>query len=184
MYRRALAIEEHSFGPEHPRVAVELGNLAQLLQHTDRQAEAEPLMRRALAIAEKSFGPEHPAVTSKLNNLARLLQDTNRPKEAESLIKRALAIDEHSFGLEHPKVATDLNSFAILLQATNRLGDAEALMRRAVEILLNFTRATSHPHPNLEKAIANYTRLLQAMGRSQEEIHTTLRQLDPEFYRE
>ena len=38
--------------------AVALDNLAQLLQATNRLAEAEPLMRRALAIDEKSFGPE------------------------------------------------------------------------------------------------------------------------------
>ena len=39
-----------------------LNNLAQLLQATNRLAEAEPLYRRALAIDEKSFGPEHPDV--------------------------------------------------------------------------------------------------------------------------
>ena len=39
-------------------MAIDLNNLAQLLQATNRLAEAEPLMRRALAIDEKSFGPE------------------------------------------------------------------------------------------------------------------------------
>ncbi len=48
--RRALAIDEKSFGPDHPNVAIDLNNLAQLLQATNRLAEAEPLMRRALAI--------------------------------------------------------------------------------------------------------------------------------------
>ena len=60
--RRALAIDEKSFGPDHPNVAIRLNNLAQLLQDTDRLDEAEPLMRRALAIDEKSFGPDHPDV--------------------------------------------------------------------------------------------------------------------------
>ena len=60
LMRRALAIDEKSFGPEHPNVAMGLNNLAQLLQDTNRLAEAEPLMRRALAIDEKSFGPDHP----------------------------------------------------------------------------------------------------------------------------
>ena len=58
--RRALSIHEKSFGPEHPDVAGNLGNLGLLLQATNRLAEAEPLMRRALAIDEKSFGPHHP----------------------------------------------------------------------------------------------------------------------------
>ena len=43
--RRALAIDEHSFGPDHPNVATDLNNLAQLLKATNRLAEAEPLMR-------------------------------------------------------------------------------------------------------------------------------------------
>src|SRR5262245_37994418 len=52
--RRALAIDEKSFGLEHPNVATDLNNLAQLLKATNRLGEAEPLMRRALSIDEKS----------------------------------------------------------------------------------------------------------------------------------
>ena len=73
--RRALAIDEKSVGPDHPNVASDLNNLAQLLQATNRLAEAEPLMRRALAINEKSVGPEHPSVAMTLNNLAILLEE-------------------------------------------------------------------------------------------------------------
>ena len=82
LMRRALAIGEQSFGPEHPSVAIRLNNLAMLLQDTDRLAEAEPLMRRALAIGEQSFGPEHPTVAIRLNNLAMLLKDTEMKQES------------------------------------------------------------------------------------------------------
>ena len=88
--RRALAIDERSFGPDHPNVAIDLNNLAGLLQATNRLAEAEPLMRRALAIDERSFGADHPKVAIRLNNLAQLLQATNRLEEAEPLMRRAL----------------------------------------------------------------------------------------------
>ncbi|MDA0591603.1 MAG: tetratricopeptide repeat protein, partial [Planctomycetota bacterium] len=40
LYRRALAIDEQSFGTEHPEVATDLNNLAQLLQATNRLSEA------------------------------------------------------------------------------------------------------------------------------------------------
>ena len=49
LLRRALAVDEHSFGSDHPRVATDLNNLGQLLQATNRLAE-ERLMCRALAI--------------------------------------------------------------------------------------------------------------------------------------
>jgi hypothetical protein len=42
--RRALAIDEQSYGPNHPEVATDLNNLAQLLDATNRLVEAEPLM--------------------------------------------------------------------------------------------------------------------------------------------
>jgi len=61
--RRALAIDETSFGTEHPDVARDLNNLARLLHATNRLGEAEPLMRRALAILlefERGTGYEHP----------------------------------------------------------------------------------------------------------------------------
>ena len=130
LMRRALAIDEQSYGPDHPHVAIDLNNLAALLQATNRLADAEPLMRRALAIDEQSYGPDHPHVAVDLNNLAQLLQATNRLADAEPLMRRALAIDEQSYGPDHPHVAIRLNNLAALLQATNRLADAEPLSRR------------------------------------------------------
>jgi tetratricopeptide (TPR) repeat protein len=118
--RRALAIAETSYGPDHPNVARGLDNLAHLLQNTNRLAEAEPLVRRALAIDENSYGPDHPEVAVDLNNLAQQLQATNRLAEAEPLMRRALAIWEKSLGSDHPQVATGLNNLALLLQAANR----------------------------------------------------------------
>jgi len=168
--RRALAIAEKSYGPEHPDVAICLNNLASLLQDTNRLAEAEPLMRRALAIAEKSYGPDHPTVAICLNNLASLLYATNRLAEAEPLMRRALAIAEKSYGPDHPTVAIRLNNLASLFQATNRLAEAEPLVRRHLDIFRKFGETTGHEHPHLQDAIKNYQSLLQKMGLSNEEI--------------
>ena len=73
-----MAIDEASFGPDHPLVAIHLNNLAGLLRQTNRLSEAEPLFRRALAIDEMSYGPDHPTVAKDLDGLASLLHDTNR----------------------------------------------------------------------------------------------------------
>ena len=177
LYRRALAIDEASFGPDHPNVAIRLNNLAELLRATNRLAEAEPPMRRAVAIDEASFGPDHPTVARDFNNLAQLLQDTNRLAEAEPLMRRALAIDEVSFGPDHPEVATDLSNLATLLQATDRLAEAEPLMRRMVAIFIDFSRKTGHPHPYRNAAISNYAGLLATMGKSEAEIKATIASL-------
>jgi len=182
LMRRALAIDERKFAPDHPNVAHHLSNLAQVLQAQNRLTEAEPLMRCALASFERSLGKEHPDVAVLLNNIASVLYATNRMSEAEPLLRRALAIDEKGLGPEHPNVAIRLGGLATLLTVTNRMAEAEPLMRRHLEILFKFTRATQHPHPNLQAAINNYAILLAKMGRSEEQIQATLRVMAPEFF--
>ena len=165
LMRRALAIDEAAYGPEHPTVATGLNNLAQLLKATNRLDEAEPLMRRALAIDEAAYGPDHPDVARDLNNLALLLQATNRLGEAEPLMRRALEIDEAAYGPEHPAVATYLNNLAQLLQDTNRLDEAEPLMRRALAI---DEAAYGPEHPDVATDLNNLAQLLQDTNRLDE----------------
>ena len=162
LMRRALEIDERSYGVGHPNVAVLLNNLGSLLQTMNRLVEAEPLMRRALEIDERSFGADHPRVAIRLNNLAQLLQATNRLVEAEPLMRRALEIDERSLGADHPDVAIDLNNLAQLLQATNRLVEAEPLMRRALGI---DERSFGADHPRVAIRLNNLAQLLQATNR-------------------
>jgi tetratricopeptide (TPR) repeat protein len=165
VYRRALAIDEKSYGPDNPDVAARVGNYATLLVAIGRLAEAEPLHRRALTIHEASLGPDHPHVATGLGNLARLLWATNHFGEAERLMRRALAIDERSYGSDHPDVARDLNNLAILLQATNRLAQAEPLMRRALTI---DEKSYGADHPEVAIRLNNLALLLQALNRRAE----------------
>jgi uncharacterized protein YecA (UPF0149 family) len=89
--RRALAIDEMSYGPDHPDVALSLKNLAALLQATKRPTEAEPLMRRALAIAEKIYGPDDPRTTRYRGNMNIVMNllDGSRGRIASSSRKLA-----------------------------------------------------------------------------------------------
>jgi tetratricopeptide (TPR) repeat protein len=162
LMRRALAIDEISFGSDHPRVATNISNLALLLEDTNRLAEAETLMRRALAIGEASLGSNHPKVAIRLNNLAHLLQSTDRLAEAETLMRRALAIDEASFDSGHPNVAIRLNNLASLLQATNRLAEAEPLLRHALAIS---EASFGSEHPNVAVNVNNLAQLLEDTNR-------------------
>ena len=75
-YTHALAIDQSSYGPDHPNVAILLNNLAELLRATNRLSEAEPLYRRALAICQKSLGPDYPLTVTVRTNLSAL-----RPKK-------------------------------------------------------------------------------------------------------
>ncbi len=162
IFRRALAINQDSYGLDHPKVSVGLNNLAMLLKATNRLAEAESMYRRALAIDEVSHGPDHPLVAIELNNLASLLKTTNRLAEAEPMFRRALAINEAGHGPNHPKVAAGLNNLAELLRATNRLAEAEPIYRRALII----DEASYGPdHPEVAVDLNNLAGLLRETNR-------------------
>jgi tetratricopeptide (TPR) repeat protein len=123
LYRRALAIDEASYGPDHPDVATDLNNLALLLRATNRLSEAEPLYRRALAINEASYGPGHPTVAIRLSNLAGLLQATNRLNEAEPMYRRCLVIRLRftlMTGHQHPNLEMSRSNYAEALRALGR----------------------------------------------------------------
>jgi len=177
--RRSLAILESSFGPGHPRVAASLSNLAIVLHQMNRLAEAEPVLRRVLTIDEQSYGPEHITVARDLNNLAGLLECTDSSADAEPLYRRAQSIFENNLGADHPDVGTSLNNLAQSLKKLDRLTEAEPVLLRAVQIFLKFTRATRQLDPRLQVAVNNYGRLLEAMGRSREQIYTAIREIAP-----
>jgi CHAT domain-containing protein/tetratricopeptide (TPR) repeat protein len=163
LYRRALAIDEKNFGANHPRIALRLNNLGELLRTTNRFAEAEPLMRRALVIDEKSFGPNHPHVATALNNLALLFWATHRLEDAVALTRRALEINEKSLGPEHPTVATNLNNLAALLEdGTADYVESEHLKRRALTI---DEKRLGPDHPDVGRDLNNLAELLRATNR-------------------
>jgi tetratricopeptide (TPR) repeat protein len=159
LLRRALIIDEATFGPDHPATACSLNNLALLLQDTNRFADAEPLMRRALAIDEAAFGPDHLSVAIKANSLGTLMLYTNRLSEAESLMGRALRISEFSLGANHPVVAGTLSNLAQVMKETNRPSEAKSLMRRA--LCINEMHLGSD-HPTVAINLGNLAALLRA----------------------
>jgi tetratricopeptide (TPR) repeat protein/CHAT domain-containing protein len=160
--KRALALAEHQFGPDHPTVGTALNNLAELYHAQGRYAEAEPLMKRALAIAEKTLGPDHPEVGRDLNNLAALYEAQGRFAEAEPFFKRALAIAEKALGPDHSTVGIALDSLAGLYQAQGRYAEAEALYKRALAIT---EKALGSDHPDVGNRLSNLATLYSAQGR-------------------
>jgi tetratricopeptide (TPR) repeat protein len=105
IYRRALAIFERAYGPEHYEVAATLHNLAAVRAARGQLEEAENHYRRALAIKEKQLGAQSPDVALTRNNLGRLLADAGRPGEAVSLLEAAVAVLESRLAPGHPHLS-------------------------------------------------------------------------------
>ena len=118
LFRRALAIDEASYGPDHADVARDLNNLAGLLKAPTGWPRPSRSTGGRWRSAKRRYGPDHPEVATSLNNLAWLLQDANRLTEAEPLSRRALEIFlqiTHATGHEHPHLLAATNNYAGLL---------------------------------------------------------------------
>ncbi len=101
----ALKVAEDTFGPDNPKVAISLNNIAEIYIINGSYDEIEPLYKRALEINEKALGEDHPDVAISLNNLAELYYNQGRYKEAEPLYRQALKILKQTLGPDHPEVA-------------------------------------------------------------------------------
>jgi tetratricopeptide (TPR) repeat protein len=162
---RALKINEASYGPDHPQVAGNVNNLANVLQSLGKLIEAEKLFERALKINEVFYGPNHPLVASSVNNLGSVLYELGNLEKAQELFERALKIDEAFYGPDHPEVATDVNNLGSVLQV---LGDHEGA-RKNFERALEIDKVTFGPdHPEVATDINNLGYLLQEMGELEE----------------
>lgn len=89
LFRRALMIREKRLGPEHPRTAQSLHELAKLYTAQGQYEQAEPLLMQTLAVREKTLGPAHPDVATTLEEYAGLLSATKREQEGAVLARRA-----------------------------------------------------------------------------------------------
>ena len=180
--RRALEGRERALGPAHPSTLTSLNNLAVLLRAKGDLAGAEPLYRRALEGSERALGPAHPDTLRSLNNLAGLLKAKGDLAGAEPLFRRALEGHERALGPAHPDTLLSLNNLASLLYAKGDLAGAEPLFRRSLSGLIDISRATQAPHPNLQAAVGNYAGVLKQLGLGTQEIVGRLSELAPDFF--
>src|SRR5690606_25701228 len=81
LLKRALAIREKRWRPDHPEIAQTLIELANFYVSQGRPMEAEPLARRSLAIMEKADLPS--GIVPALDVSARILSARGAHDEAE-----------------------------------------------------------------------------------------------------
>ena len=158
----ALTVIEAIQGPNHPDVAILLGNLAVSYWKLGRHAEALPLEERALAISETALGPDHPSTAIRLDNLAATYGDLGRRAEALPLQERALAITESALGPDHPSTAIRLNNLAVVYRDLSRHAEALPLQERALAITES---ALGPDHPDMVIYLDNLAVIYSHLGR-------------------
>jgi len=137
LVKRGLAISEAVYGPNHPKVALQLANLAWVLRDLGLAGEARPLLERELAINEAALGPDDFQIAGGLSSLVWVLRDLGLPGEARPLAERALAITEAAHGPDPREVAADLCHLAAVLRDLGLPGEARPLAQRAARMRAN-----------------------------------------------
>ena len=128
-YREALAIRRRiSKGLPDPSTAINLGNLASLLEDKGNLAGAEAYYREALMMRRKLYPEGHPSVARTLNGLGHVLQAKGDAAGAEQCYQEALTIERRP---DHPERAIYLRNLAAALLELGRPTEAEAMAREA-----------------------------------------------------
>jgi tetratricopeptide (TPR) repeat protein len=123
--KRALAIAEKVYGPDHPDVATRVSNIGTILLAQGDLPGALQYTQRALAIDEKVYGPDHPNVARDANNIGGILilQAQGDLPGALPYLQRALRILEATYGPENPLTKTVSANRVILEQALAKHGE-------------------------------------------------------------
>jgi Tfp pilus assembly protein PilF len=152
LHRRALAIAEEDYGPEHPATAMALNNIGAWYREQARPEEAEPLMRRALRIRERTEGTGSPlaaqslcllgmiaadrgemSLAEALREFAQHLVEAGKPRQAIEFCRRAiLAWMQDNPETQPLDAAAIRHSLAKYLLAVGEMEEARRLLREAV----------------------------------------------------
>ena len=160
-YRRALKVDETTFGPNHPSVAVDVNNLGNALRALADLQGARAAFERALNIDEMTFGSDHPKVAIRTYNLGNVLRDLGDFQAAKSAYERSLRIDQGVFGLAHPKIAIRLIGLGSVMRD---LGDLQKARVTYEQALLIDKSAFGSNHPRIATAINNLGNVLRDLG--------------------
>jgi tetratricopeptide (TPR) repeat protein len=159
--KRALAIAENVYGPDHPDVAAIANNIGANLKAHGDPAGALQYIERALAIGEKAHGPDHPNVATLANNIGLILKEQGDLAGALQYTRRALAIGEKVFGPDHPQVAIFANNIGTILQDQGDRAGALQYTQRALAI---DEKAYGPDHPTVATFANNIGQILNDQG--------------------
>lgn len=112
---RSLETDIHTFGEEHPSVAIRRSNLASLYYELGNYQDSVNLYLTALESDLRNFGEGHPEVATNQSNLANALSRLGQNPLALQFILAALNTDIRMFGKDHPRVSVRLSNLASIL---------------------------------------------------------------------
>ena len=106
IFERALDIDRHYLGPEHPNTLTAQANLAASYWQAGRTNEAITIEEQVLETMRRTVGPEHPDTLTTQANLAVSYRQAGRTNEAITIEEQVLKTRHRTLGAEHPNTLT------------------------------------------------------------------------------
>jgi len=159
---RTVAIDEASWGPEHPNTILALETWAFAVQLSGDGVRAEALFRRALAVRLKTVGERHPQVATIDNGIGQALDTQGRFAEAEPWYRKAMELRIALFGADSKEAGLAYNNLAANLGRNGKIVEAEALFRKSLAISTATEGAESEA---VAGSLANLGTILSSAGR-------------------
>jgi tetratricopeptide (TPR) repeat protein len=171
-YKRMIASDTDSLGPNHPSVANDLNGLAQLYMAQGKYAEAKPLFEKALNIYENAYGSDNLLTVNTRAALATAEFQTGNMDTAARLYQEALTKSQQVTGPNSIETAKILNGLAYLNFQRGDLDRAATLYEWAVPTT---ERAVGGNDPLLAACLKDYAQVLQRQGKNDKAAEIMLR---------
>lgn len=133
LYRRALSIDEQSFGRQSDQVGWDLCALGSLLRKVRQFEDA----RNEISHAREAWESQGHflAANSSLEQLALLAFDQGSPAEGVVFVERMLNVTEQAFGADSPALAAILAQLGRLYVVAGRTDAAEKVLLRINDLI-------------------------------------------------
>lgn len=174
-FRRSLALREELEGPQGPNTLLNLEDLAGLLMHTNRPAQAEPLLERCHASRKFKYGADDEATQHVLINLATVHRMLRKHELAEREFEELLAWHREHLGPHHASTLLVRNNMASNLGDQGRLEEALSIYEEVLEAQLELV---GEEHPDALSAMNNVGSQLTELGHYQKAMPLLERSLE------
>lgn len=161
-YKRMIATDIDSLGPNHPSVANDLNGLAQLYISQQKFSEAKPLLERALSVYNGAYGSGNVLTINTKASLASIESRLNNYDTAARLYREALSNAQESLGPNSLETAKILNGMGYLNYQSGKYDTARSYYEWAIA---STTRAAGGNSPLLAACMKDYAQVLRKLDK-------------------
>jgi eukaryotic-like serine/threonine-protein kinase len=171
---RALALDEASYGPNHPDVAKTLHDLGSAEMQLEMFKEADEHLKRSLKIFVSAYGERHPMVGASFMTMAHLSLVQGRLDEGKQMYLQAQAALTGVLPPDAPHFAAIEEGLGELERNKDNCKDAIPHFEAAIKLL----EQTGHGENEHAMQLTNLGFCLADVGRVAEGKKTLLRSID------